>query len=135
MVRISGIVAVGLALSGCVSPNRDTAVSKQMPPSSQLRAQIVASPAPDIKADPSSVRDVEISSVVDNPNGSGFLVCVRGKMRDSAGGFSGRRNRLVPLASDGLVIPRGGTNNHPFCENPGLHWHAMPEFLRSLTAG
>lgn len=130
VILVTGIATLA---AGCMALSESTPISSQSPATADMKAQIIAS-APDVRRDPASIRNAEISSVVPNPNGNGLLVCVRAKTRDGAGGYTGRRIRLVPFTIDRTVVPRGGIESSPFCANPALKWQAFPEihaFYRS----
>lgn len=121
-IYIGGVL---LALSGCVALHEQTPVTEQSPTTPSMKAQIVDG-ASDVKRDPSSIRNAEISWAVQDPNGTRLLVCVRAQRRDATGGFR-LRTRLVPFSSTGFIAGGGGTWDSPFCANPALRWQPFPD--------
>lgn len=125
------IGGVFLALSGCVALHEQTPVTEQSPTTPSMKAQI-ADGASDVKRDPSSIRNAEISWAVQDPNGTRLLVCVRAQRRDATGNFR-LRTRLIPFSSTGYISGGGGTWDSPFCANPALRWQSFPEIHQARS--
>jgi hypothetical protein len=124
--RAFPIGAVLLAFSGCVSLNEQTSVANQSPATPSMKSQIVDG-ASDVKRDPESIRNAEISWVVQDPNTTRLLVCVRAQRRDATTGGFQLRTRLVPFTSTGFIAGGGGAWDSAFCANPALRWQSFPE--------
>jgi hypothetical protein len=131
IVKVIYTVGVFLALSGCVSLNEQTPVAQQSLTTPSMKAQIVDG-ASDVKRDPSSIRNAEISWAVQDPNGTGLLVCVRAQRRDKTGGFR-VRTRLIPFTNTGYISPGRGAWDSPFCANPALRWQSFPEIHQARS--
>lgn len=118
-------VGVVAALSGCVSLNETTPVARQSPATAAMKAQIVDG-ASDVKQDPTSIRRAEISWAIHDPNGAGYLVCVRAQRRGSDGSFR-MRTRLTQFGNAGNIMRGSGAWDSPFCANPDIRWQSFPD--------
>jgi len=87
--------------------------------------------ARDFLIDPYSVRDAEISSVMDTPDGKLQFVCVKANAKNAMGGYTGRKAVSVRLVGSRPV----STNpNATVCAMPLLRWYPFPELenLKSI---
>lgn len=118
------IVAAALALAGCVSQQQvDDVMASQRAPSSAIR-QAIAHDARDYLIDPYSVRDAEISSVMDAPGGKLQFVCVKANAKNALGGYTGRTALSIRLVGSRPV----STNpNAAACSMPLLRWYPFTE--------
>jgi hypothetical protein len=117
------LAVLAASLAGCVSLNEATPVTAQDPAPSSMKSQIVSG-ASDVRNDPSSIRNAEISWVVQDPNGSERLICVRAQRRDASGQWD-QKVRLISFSKAGFILR--GSWNSPFCANPSLRWQPFPE--------
>ncbi|MFS2326422.1 hypothetical protein U2P60_13570 [Brucella sp. H1_1004] len=118
------IAAASVALTGCVSQQQvDNVMASQRPPSAAIKAEIVKD-ARDYLIDPYSVRDAEISSVMDVPGGKMQFVCVKANARNAMGGYTGRKTISIRLVGSRPV----STNpNAAACGMPLLRWYPFKE--------
>lgn len=120
------IVATCVAmLSGCVTAEEVKRVeASQRPPSGALRAAIVRE-ARDYLVDPYSVRDAEISSLVDaTADKKTQAVCVKFNSKNRMGGYVGRSAWSVRVQND---KPTMAVQNAPGCLLPGMKYFPFPE--------
>ncbi len=130
--RIVAASVIGVGLAGCVSVSEqlDKLIATQEPPSAAVRKAIVNA-ARDHLADPYSIRDVEISSMVTDSAMGLQVVCVKFNAKNQVGGYTGRKAVSVRL-KDGQPI---STNDQPpLCLDLRLKYHPFPEsdVLRKL---
>jgi hypothetical protein len=118
------LVAAAVALSGCVTQEQmDNVLATQRAPSIAVRHAIVKA-ARDYSIDPYSVRDAEISAVMDAPGGKLQFVCVKANAKNRLGAYTGRSTISVRLVGATPV----STNEHAAaCMAPLLKWYAIPE--------
>ena len=131
MRELFAVAAAGLALSGCVTQQQvDDVMASQRPPSAAIRREIVKS-ARDYLFDPYSVRDAEISSVMDAPGGKLQFVCVKANAKNRLGAYTGRTTVSVRLVG---TQPSSTRENAPGCQLPLLKWYPFPELeaLRNI---
>lgn len=129
--KLLRLAAAGLALSGCVTQEQvDKVMASQRAPSAAIKQAIVKD-ARDYLVDPYSVRDAEISSVMDTPDGKLQFVCVKANAKNRMGGYTGRSTISVRLVGSRPV----STNpNATACGMPLLRWYPFPELenLRNI---
>jgi len=123
ILRSLFVVAAALVLSGCVSSPREDALASQRPPSAEIR-RVIVHDAKDYLVDPYSVRDAEISSVMDAPGGEVQFVCVKANAKDATGGYTGRKAVSIRLVGK---YPVGINPNAAACAEPQLRWYPFPE--------
>lgn len=135
IVTIQKILAasvIGVGLAGCVATTEvmDKLMASQEPPSPAIRKAIVNA-ARDYLADPYSIRDVEISSVMTTPNPGLQAVCVKFNAKNAVGGYTGRTATAVQLQNG---QPIGANQGAPGCSEPRLKYYPFPEsdVLRKL---
>ena len=118
------IGAACLMLTGCVTQQQaDDVMASQRPPSASIKAAIVKD-ARDYLIDPYSVRDAEISSVMDAPGGKMQFVCVKANARNAMGGYTGRQTISVRMVGSRPV----STNPNAYaCGMPLLRWYPFKE--------
>lgn len=99
-------------------------MASQRPPSAVIKQAIVKD-ARDYLIDPYSVRDAEISSVMDaTPDGKLQFVCAKANARNAMGGYTGRTTISVRLVGSNPV----STNpNALACGMPLLRWYPFKE--------
>ncbi|MHA6642296.1 hypothetical protein [Mesorhizobium sp. A623] len=121
------LVAAALTLTGCVSQQQVSDVmASQRPPSNAIRKEI-ANSARDYLIDPYSVRDAEISSVMDAPGGKLQFVCVKANAKNAMGGYTGRTALSIRLVGSRPV----STNpSAAACSMPLLRWYPFGELER-----
>lgn len=122
-MRISAVMlssTLTVFLSGCVT--MDEVALDAKPASPELRKAIVTK-ARDVLFDPYSVRDAEISYLVDLP-GQSDVVCVKLNAKNRMGGYTGRKVTAV-YVQNGVPITAGA--NPRVCNNPKLNWVQFPE--------
>jgi hypothetical protein len=122
-LRILFVVAAALTLSGCVSSPLEDALATQRAPSKEIR-RVIVHDAKDYLIDPRSVRDAEISSVMDAPGGEVQFVCVKANAKDATGGYTGRQTVSIRLVGK---YPVGMNPNATACAEPLLRWYPFPE--------
>lgn len=125
MKRLILVAAASAALPGCVTQEQvDKVMASQRPPTAAIKAAIVRD-ARDYLVDPYSVRDAEISSVMDaTPDGKLQFVCVKANARNRMGGYTGRTTISVRLVGSSPV----STNpNATACAMPLLRWYPFKE--------
>jgi hypothetical protein len=125
MKKLISIAFFATALSGCVTSEQvDRVMASQRPPSAAIKAAIVRD-ARDYLVDPYSVRDAEISNVMDaTPDGKLQFVCVKANAKNRMGGYTGRTTISVRLVGSNPV----STNpNATACGMPLLRWHPFKE--------
>jgi hypothetical protein len=125
MRKLILVAAAGAALSGCVTQQDvDRVMASQRPPTASIKAAIVRD-ARDYLIDPYSVRDAEISSVMDaTPDGKLQFVCVKANAKNRMGGYTGRTTISVRLVGSNPV----STNpNATACAMPLLRWYPFKE--------
>lgn len=130
-MKLSAVLTAAVALaalSGCVTQAQvDDVMASQRPPSDAIRRAIVKD-ARDYLIDPYSVRDAEISSIMDVPGRNLQFVCVKANARIALGGYTGRTTLSIRLVGSRPV----STNpNASACSMPLLRWYAFKE-LESL---
>src|SRR5690606_2299539 len=97
LVRFVILCMAAFLLSGCISPQQmERILASQRPPSPEIR-QAIAKAARDFLLDPFSVRDAEISGVMDLPGGKLQVVCVKENARNAFGAYAGRNTFSVRL--------------------------------------
>lgn len=118
------LVAACVALSGCVTQEQvDNVMASQRPPSAAIKAEIVKD-ARNYLLDPYSVRDAEISSVMDAPGGKMQFVCIKANAKNALGAYTGRSTVSVRLVGSRPV----STNpNASACGMPLLRWYPFKE--------
>lgn len=122
-----GLVGVALLLAGCAQGTDDYGpiIAKSVPPSPELKAQILAG-AKELIYDPASIKDAEISNVATfSKDLQG--VCVRADSKNVDGNYMGVRSMGVPIR-DGKAF--GGILEHPICNREDVTWHKFPELDR-----
>lgn len=118
------IIITALGLSGCVTQEQvDTVLATQRAPSAQIRQAIVKA-SRDYLIDPYSVRDAEISAVMDAPGGKLQFVCVKANAKNRMGAYTGRSTLSVRLVG---VTPVSTNENAATCVAPLLKWYPFPE--------
>lgn len=119
------LVVLSAALAGCVSQQEvDRVMASQRPPSAAIKAGIVHD-ARDYLLDPYSVRDAEISSVMDGTaDGKIQFVCVKANARNAMGGYTGRQTISVRLVG---ARPVSTNPNALACGMPLLRWYPFKE--------
>lgn len=119
------LAVAGLFLPGCVSSQEIARVeASQRAPSTALRSAIVSA-ARDQLVDPYSIRDAEISSVVDaSPDKKVQAVCVKFNSKNRMGGYVGRSAWSVRVVND---KPVGVRQDAPGCYLEGMKYHPFPE--------
>lgn len=125
MRKILLCAAASVALSGCVTQQDvDRVMASQRPPSAAIKANITRD-ARNYLLDPYSVRDAEISSVMDaTPDGKLQFVCVKANAKNAMGGYTGRSTISVRLVGSSPV----STNpNAIACGMPLLRWYPFKE--------
>ena len=125
MKKVLLFAAIAVALSGCVTQQDvDRAMASQRPPSAAIKANITRD-ARDYLLDPYSVRDAEISSVMDaTPDGKLQFVCVKANAKNAIGAYTGRSTISVRLVGSSPV----STNpNAVACGMPLLRWYPFKE--------
>lgn len=125
IMKFKTLVVTVLALSGCVSSQEIQRVeASQRPPSPSVKASIVNA-ARDYLVDPYSVRDAEISSIVDaTPDGKIQAVCVKANSKNRMGGYTGRTAVSVRLVNN---KPVGTLENAMGCHLPNMKYFPFPE--------
>lgn len=125
MKNIMVLAAVTAALSSCVTQQDvDRVMASQRPPSAAVKANITRD-ARNYLLDPYSVRDAEISSVMDaTPDGKLQFVCVRANTKNAMGGYTGRSTISVRLVG---VNPVSTNPNAAACGMPLLRWYPFKE--------
>ena len=130
--KLSAASVIGAALGGCVAASEvmDKLMASQEPPSPAIRKAIVNA-ARDYLADPYSIRDVEISSVMVAGDTGLHVVCVKFNAKNQVGGYVGRTATAVRLQG---LQPVDTTENAPGCSEPRLKYYSFPEsdVLRKL---
>ena len=114
------LISLAVGLSGCATV--DEAALDAKPPSRELREAIVDK-ARDVLFDPYSVRDAEISYLVDLP-GPSDAVCVKLNAKNRLGGYTGRQVNAV-YVQNGVLLAAG--SNPRLCNNSMLNWVRFPE--------
>ncbi|MPR61241.1 hypothetical protein D7027_05325 [Ochrobactrum intermedium] len=110
-------------LAGCQTQSADDMLASQRPPTSAIKAAIVKD-ARDYLIDPYSVRDAEISSVMDLAGGKMQAVCVKANAKNALGGYTGRQTISVRLVGSRPV----STNPQAtICAMPLLRWYPFRE--------
>ncbi|MBD9555658.1 hypothetical protein ACI2KT_01300 [Ensifer adhaerens] len=119
------LAVAGLALSGCVSSQEIARVeASQRAPSAGLKSAIVGA-ARDYLVDPYSIRDAEISSVVDaSPDKKVQAVCVKFNSKNRMGGYAGRSAWSIRVVND---KPVGIRQDAPGCYLAGMKYHPFSE--------
>jgi hypothetical protein len=113
-----------MVLSSCVSQQKvDDVMASQRPPSTAIKRAIVHD-ARDYLVDPYSVRDAEISSVMDVPGGKLQFVCVKANAKNRMGGYTGRTAISVRLVGS---TPVSTNPTATMCGAPLLRWYPFPE--------
>lgn len=108
-----------VALAGCVTPQEQLA--SQKPTTPEIRKNIAAA-ARDALRDPYSVRDAEISEVMNVTNGT--YVCVKANSRNGFGGYVGRQGYTVFLNGS---TPVNVVANDMWCKNPQIRYTRFHE--------
>ncbi|HZG31600.1 MAG TPA: hypothetical protein VE079_24390 [Ensifer sp.] len=118
------IIIAGLSLTACVSPeNVDKVMASQRAPSAAIK-QAIVNGARDYLIDPYSVRDAEISGVMDTPDGKMQFVCVKANAKNAMGGYTGRSTISVRLVG---TRPVSTNQNAAACAMPLLRWYPFRE--------
>lgn len=118
-------VVLALVLAGCVTQESLRKYAENsVPPTPAMKAAIVDK-ARDTLYDPYSVRDAEISSVM-NTGGLAKtdVVCVRANAKNRMGGYTGR-SMFGVFFKDGVMI--GGSENVMMCFADNLRWTKFVE--------
>jgi hypothetical protein len=124
---VVGTLAIA-ALSGCVSVTAEQLLASQRPAPSAVRTAIVQA-ARDFVYDPYSIRDAEISNLMDADPGRGLqVVCVKSNAKNLMGGYTGRTTTSVRLMNG---KPVSALENAAVCQSAGLRYGPFPE-LESL---
>lgn len=117
-MRLSLIgVATALVLSGCTQHFEHNAkANDNAKPATPAEIDGVLNAARDVLYDPYSVRDAEITPVVQWMDAFGnrtTVVCVKFNSKNALGGYTGRQQYLVYLHPDGRAI---GANQDMFAQ-------------------
>lgn len=96
----------------------------QAPATADMKAQIVKG-ARDWLHDPYSVRDAEISYVIQHPTGSGLMVCVKANAKNAMGGYTGRKPTMVFFSMNRQAT--GAIEGQPLCYDQRIKWQPFPE--------
>ena len=123
-------LTVAIGLTGCVTQEQvDSVLATQRPPSAPVRQAIVKA-ARDYLIDPYSVRDAEISALMDAPGGKLQFVCVKANAKNRMGAYTGRSTLSVRLVG---VTPVSTNENAAACMAPLLKWYPFPELENLKT--
>src|SRR5690606_31497260 len=111
-------------LAGCVTQEQMAGIlASQRPPSEEVRRALV-NDARDRLRDPYSVRDAEISSVMDAPGGDLQFVCVKMNAKNELGAYVGRTASSRRLVANRVV----STNpDAPICSMSAVRWYPFKE--------
>lgn len=123
------IFAAALAMSGCVTQEQfDKVMATQRPPSAAEKAAIVNA-ARDYFVDPYSIRDAEISNVVQLNDQGLEAVCVKANAKNRMGAYAGRTATSVRLVKG---KPMSTLENAPACAMPQMRYQRFRE-LENLS--
>lgn len=122
---LSASMLLGLAACAVDGEDYAKAIANSVPPSAELRANIVKD-AQQIIYDPASIRQAEISNLATLSDGTQG-VCVRADSKNVAGRYIGVHNMGVKVEDQ---KPDGAALEHPLCNRPDVKWNPFPELER-----